>query len=603
MLSKNENEWYNNLSEAGKTAVKLNIILTKALLESKSKERYKKIKDCLAISAFESSENKKNLEDDEDKEEIDIFSISKINKLKTKKNYKKIKNIQKNRKKYKYHDYHIKNLKIKEKQNNPSCTKYNPKYESILKGIKSLPLWEKLTGRIYHKKETFEHKFYLQHENIEDTMAGNTFIDMSKQISKRVFDNSLSSGEYINRTKFSNSNSNININKPFTTMNKINDFKSLSFGVSLYSNTSNNKNKNKKINHEKIIRPTSVFHVKKKIKNNIFYNKTKKFNNISKIDKSTYNNNTTNINSLIDSFNDIDNKINKINKKQEEIKKAEDSDISTDSYDLFKNIYTKKKKRKNELNSYTSNNYNKIKNNYSNKKNKFPNKKKKKINAPDFKKCLSRDSLYKLEEKNFSVVPYLIPNYESVRAKPPMMVVYNRKKHKIIRAKSANLLNLDNKYYKQNIDLDNINNHISVHPPDFNLMNSRPIDNGPLPSYMKKIFDRNNCYNISDYSLKLNNYKNRDFISMKSTFWPKVSFNKVINLNLLKSKKFLNNFIFDEKNELKKQIFGKALKFYNKNYEEIFKEEGLPKFDNVTYKSYDRKININVKDLIKNVKK
>ena len=179
------------------------------------------------------------------------------------------------------------------------------------------------------------------------------------------------------------------------------------------------------------------------------------------------------------------------------------------------------------------------------------------------------------------------------------MVVYNRKKHKINRVKSANLLNLENRYYDQNKALDNINNHISAHPLDFNLMNSRPIDKGPLPSYMKKVFDRNNCYNISAYSLKLNNYKNRDFISMKSTFWPKLSFNKVINLNLLKSKKFLNNIIFDDKNEIKKKIFGKAMKFYNKNYEEIFKEEGLPKFDNVTYKSYDKKININVEDLIK----
>ena len=155
MLPKKGRDWYNNLSKAGKTATKLNIILARGHLNSKTKEKNKKNKDCLAISAFESTENKNNLEDDEDKEEINIFSITKPKYLKSKKNYKKIKN-NKNRKIYKYHDSRINNLKIKEKQNNPCCTKYNSKYDSILKGIKSLPLWEKITGRIYHKKEAFE---------------------------------------------------------------------------------------------------------------------------------------------------------------------------------------------------------------------------------------------------------------------------------------------------------------------------------------------------------------------------------------------------------------------------------------------------------------
>ena len=506
----------------------------------------------------------------------------------------------------------MKNIKKREEQRNPSCTKYNPKYDSISRGIRSLPLWKKVTGRIHPKKEIFEHKFYLKHENIEDTMAGKTFIDMSKQILKRSFDNNDKNikekinytNNYNNYINYNNYNLNENLsnsynNKPLTTRIIKNDYKRISSGISSYSNISEKKRKKK----VPIVRPTSAFILKKKIKKNILNEKIKHFKNESKIDKST-NINTSIINSLM---NILNNNIQTNNEKSNNIGNKKDSndndysDISTDSYDLFKHIYTKKKKPKDNIKYYSYN----LKNRTTNTFRSFKIKKKKEIKAPDFKKCLSRESLSKLEDNKFSVTPYLLPNYESVRAKPAMMVVYNRKKHKAKRAKSASLLNLDNRfYYDENRALDNINNHISIHPPDFNMMTSRPIDNDPLPSYMKNIFDRNNCYGISAYSLKLNNYKNRDFTSFTSSFWPKISFNKVINLNLLKSKKFLDNIIFDEnKNEIKNKIFGKALKFYNKNYEEILKEEGLPKFDNVTYKSYDKKRNININEILKQINK
>ena len=613
-----ERNWYNNLSEAGKRATKLNILLARTQLNSKLDEKNSKNKDCLIISAFESSENKKKFDDDEDKEEIDIFSINKINKkLKSKNNYKKINNFLKkkfeNRKKYKYHDTHMKNIKKKEEQSNPSCTKYNPKYDSISRGIKSMPLWEKVTGRIQPKKEIFEHKFYLQHENIEDTMAGKAFIDMSKQILKRSFDNDKNIKEKMNKThNFYNNNINIsnsyhsNNNRPLTTRIVQKNYNRQNSGISSYSNLSEQKMKKLPIG-----RPTSAFLLKKKIKKNILNNKIKHFKNISKLDKSA-NINTTNINSLIDISNNniqVNSGINNsIYKKNNYLSKDDDknhendndySDLSTDSYDLFKHIYTKKKKPKDDAKEYSYNLKKRTTNSFCS----FKKKRRQEIKAPDFKKCLSRESLSKIEDNKISVTPYLLPNYESIKPKPAMMVAYNRKKHKTKRAKSASLLNLDNRfYYDENRALDNINNHLFIHPPDFNRMTSRPIDNDPLPSYMKNIYDRNNCYGISAYSLKLNNYKNRDYTSFTSSFWPKISFNKVINLNLLKSKKFLDNIIFDEnKNEIKNKIFGKALKFYNKNYEEILKEEGLPKFDNVTYKSYDKKKNLKLNELLKQI--
>ena len=621
MLINEQKELYNNLSEAGKRSTKLNIIFAHSLLNNQLKEKKKyKNKDCLAISAFESSENKNNLDEDEEKEDIDIFSNESENiNLKNVKSHKLYKNnnllknkIEKNKKKYQYHELHMKNLKKKETINNPSCTKYNPKYESILKGVKSLPLWEKITGRTNPKKEVFEHKFYLQHENIEDTMAGKTFIDMSKQISKRGYDTHESFREktYLSNSYMNKNLSNlINYNKKYSLTARIkknSDKGKLSSGIAPYSDISNNSGK-KKLKNMPISRPLSSHPFKQKYKYNIL-NKKKKYYNNSKLENST-NINTSNINNIIDisnnnitnNYNIYNNNNNKNNNNLQKIENNCDSNTSTDSYDLFKHIYIKKKKPKDDSN-YCYSNYN------SKRGNSFRDLKrikKHKIKAPDFKKCLSRESLSKIEDNKTAVTPYLLPNYKSVREKPIMMVVYDIKKHKKNRSKSASLLKVDNTYYfDQNKVIGNINNHLSIHPPNFDLMTSRPIDNEPLPSYMKKIFDRNSCYGISAYSLKLNNYRNRDFTSFKSSFWPKISFNKVINLNLLKSKKFLDNIIFEEnKKEIKNNLIGKALKFYNKNYEEIFKEDALPKFDNITYKSFSNKKTQKIKELINSMKK
>ena len=84
-------------------------------------------------------------------------------------------------------------------------------------------------------------------------MAGKIFIDMSKQISKRGFDNILNSKEYMNSTR---------LNRPLTTRTNNNNFKRISSGILSYSNVSGNKIKNKKMNSEKKLKPTSAFLVK-----------------------------------------------------------------------------------------------------------------------------------------------------------------------------------------------------------------------------------------------------------------------------------------------------------------------------------------------------
>ena len=178
------------------------------------------------------------------------------------------------------------------------------------------------------------------------------------------------------------------------------------------------------------------------------------------------------------------------------------------------------------------------------------------IKAPDFKLMISREALTKVKNSKISVVPYLLPNFKSVRDRPIMMVVYDRKKHKINRCKSASLTRIDNTYYYNPNDiLECINNHVSSHPPNFNLMTSRPDDEDPLPSYMKKIFTHRACFDMTQLSLKLKELKNTNIAEVCSSFFPKLSFNKIINLNLLKSKKFFNN-VMGSQTKFKKQFKG-----------------------------------------------
>lgn len=91
----------------------------------------------------------------------------------------------------------------------------------------------------------------------------------------------------------------------------------------------------------------------------------------------------------------------------------------------------------------------------------------------------------------------------------------------------------------------------------------------------------------------MNNFAEGKFAKTEDSFWPKKSHNKIINLNLLNSAKFLEN-VMGGKNmkENSKDEIGnyidKSLKFYNRNFEDLLKESMLSKFDGVTYKSIKR---------------
>ena len=105
---------------------------------------------------------------------------------------------------------------------------------------------------------------------------------------------------------------------------------------------------------------------------------------------------------------------------------------------------------------------------------------------------------------------------------------------------------------------------------------------------MRGVTSRVACENINEINLKMNNFAEGKFISDYSSFWPKKSFNKIVNLNLVNSKTFLNNLLNEKGNE---HYLKKSIQFYQKNFKELMKEGLLNKFDNVTFKSIKPRVN------------
>ena len=515
-------------SEAGKRALRIykNLVLDPL---KKKRKPYNIIDNLFGKGSQELLEQFRKEKEAEEK--IDIFKLDdhELKKLKElSQNEKNRKNKMLNRcqsakqnNKTKLKFYNEKKRKKNRNEVIPNCTKYNPKYDIILKRSPSNPLWSSLTSRPNHIKED-NFPFYIIPKNILENTAGKTFIDMSKQTKRKI----------------SNDDNNNKLNRPKSTKNlkKSN------------SNIINIKNKSRSGKQEK-----------KLDKNLILENSKEEIKNLKKQRRMTPLNNNDN---------------NKSNISMESIE---------DSYKKIKKKYIKQIKRNSK-----SIDESKVK------------KEKRKIKAPDFDQFISREEFDKINDKT-SVIPFSLPNYKYIRPKPIMMVIYNKKKHKKNKTKSSSLQKMDNSYFFNPYKtLDKYNNHKGIHAPNFNLMTSRPDDNNPLPVYMKQIYNKSSCYNITSLSLKMNNFSNSTFSNFHSCFFPKKIYNQLINLNVMKSQKFLEN-ISRNKNILidKYPNIGKAMKFYNKNYYDLLKDELLSRFDNITYKTIERNKSVDVKEMEK----
>lgn len=260
------------------------------------------------------------------------------------------------------------------------------------------------------------------------------------------------------------------------------------------------------------------------------------------------------------------------------------SSSASDSYDEYKHIYQKQfKTKKIDKTKKIQDQIEKVK-----------------IKAPDFGRIISRETLNIREENKKGVIPFSMPNFKHTRERPIMMVVYDKKVHRR-RMKNNDIKVFDpSLLYDPYKVLGKINNHTESHATNFNKIKSRPCDNNPLPSYMKQIHTKSTCYLVTEDSLKMNNYADSKFLNTRSSFWPKKSFNKFINLNLLNSNKFLENALGNTKDlKTENDYIAKSMKFYNKNFDDLLKESMLTKFDNVTYKTIRKENKLDSKDVQK----
>ena len=215
-------------------------------------------------------------------------------------------------------------------------------------------------------------------------------------------------------------------------------------------------------------------------------------------------------------------------------------------------------------------------------------KKPKKINnCLDFSKSLSREQYDNLF-KDHEVVPFSMPNYSQVQPRCLTMVSYNSKINK--KKLKKNLEGIDNTiFYDLDKVFNKVNNHKEVSVPNFKIMVSRPDDHGPLPSYMINKFDRASLETITQKALKMNGYANVGFKTYTSSFYPKRSFNKIINYNLLNSDKFVDSNLDGLLGKMKyNKHIKKLVEYYAGDTEDEF-DNNYTKFDAITFRTIHNK--------------
>ena len=552
------------------------------------------------------SENELNdsvIEDIE--EEVDVFK-----KIENKKESNKKKDVKKNKKKsikikyfhrlneelYKYHDLHMSKKREKIQVKTPDCRKYVPNKDYVMKRILISPKWKTRKGRtpLFKKNDT---KYYLEHEHPLKNI-GKTFIDMNKQTMRGDLITShdlriITTKSFSKKKKRIIKNMEINnisiMNSEYLSLNNTN--------INLLKKYEQGYIKSNKK------RVTSAISSSTRPQTGIKKNITTLTSNNSKV----INNNTST--SIIGNKNitSITNNINRI-LNEDNNSSIELLTESNDSYNIYKGAYKKQLKTYNKGKEKIKN-MKKIIGNIFRKENKRKErpkssniKRKMNIKGPDFDKAMSREYYSNLNDKG-SVIPFSLPNFKQVRERPLTMVVYERPVYKKYTKKEVKGITPDmyNDIYKY---IDNINNHKRCISPNFTKMNmyKKNDKNNPLPIYMRGVTSRGACETINETNLKMNNYAEGKFISNYTSFWPKKSFNKMVNLNLLNSKTFLENILTKEGNE---HYLKKTLNFYQKNYKVLLKEGLLNTFDNVTYKTVKPKFNpeINIHKFIEKLNK
>ena len=214
------------------------------------------------------------------------------------------------------------------------------------------------------------------------------------------------------------------------------------------------------------------------------------------------------------------------------------------------------------------------------------NKNIKKIKAPDFNKIISREQVEKALGPKHYMIPFITPNYNLVTERSLTMTDFDKNKSR------SNPK--DNKYkpfdfslnYKPDELIDKYNNHNPPKVPNFDYMTSRPNKkNCALPTYMQNVHDRLSLNNLNDKSLFLNNYSNRGYHAATTTFFPKKSFNNIINYSIINSMKNIEK-EKDEDVEKKYDLLKIQTNYEPEKYKQLVQEGTINKFDKITLKTY-----------------
>ena len=490
-----------------------------------------------------------------------------------------------------HHDYYLDKSLINANGAEPACTSYNPRMEYIFKKIIYSPEFKKMSGRYDHdnlkdkiekqieinikqkreresknqqkKLEKIRSSVILQKKEsknkekiinkIELLKRHNSWYEKSNNSMANLFKNSSNNNttddEMVNESK----NFNKKLFKRTNTMiNK--EPKLISFGLgNKNSNSNNNKNSYesiKNIEEDENEEDNYDFYEKKNISNNNIEGNTlssanhNKTTSGRKIDSSVnYNNNDTDIIypyniSKNDSNIFINNNYSYKKKKTSEINK-----INSTSYNENKVV----KKRKTNMINSNKRSSSTINNKQNGNNIILPSLMNNKV--VNFEKMLSRDYIRKLNERKVNIYSGLSPNYESIRPKSIMKVIYAQRHCKKYRNKEFKSI-FNEFVFDINKNFNNINNHSK--PTDIFLgkMTGREInDNTPLPSYMINQYNRNAFNTFSDKSLEMNNYATGHLKTLKSSFNDKKSFNYKLN-----EQYYDNDGINEEINTIMKKI-------------------------------------------------
>jgi len=213
------------------------------------------------------------------------------------------------------------------------------------------------------------------------------------------------------------------------------------------------------------------------------------------------------------------------------------------------------------------------------------------IKAINFSKIISREQLNYINRDKDEIHPFFMPSYKMVEPRSVSMVSYSEKQ--IHKPASKRMKGVDpNLFFDPNKVINKYNNHIETNAPNFKIMMGRTLDKNPFPTYMINKFDRFSMEQITEKGLRMNSHLNSKFNKKFSTFYPKKSFNKLINNNFIQNEKFPENCLgYIVKECFSDEKLRKSIEYYNKDVNYYLEQNNLKRnFDGITFTTYKESV-------------